>query len=122
MLGLIVMFACFILVALFALMNQDVPDAVLQIRLASFGTYQTTAAPWLLIALSLFAGAVIQFLVGHGREMALRHRLREKDTELQETKEHLRKVEDALLELVPKRIEQPLLEAREEQPPPEEVT
>lgn len=121
MLGLIVMLACFILVGLFALMNQNAPDAVLRVDLKTFGMYETTVAPWLLIALSLFAGAVLQFLVGHGREMALHRRLREREAELQEMKGQLRRVEDALLEVVPRRAEELFLENHEEQRPPEEV-
>ena len=118
MLGLIVTFACFILVGLFALMNQSVSDAVLKLDLKTFGTYQTTVAPWLLIALSLFAGGVLQFLVGHGRETALRRRLREREAELGDMRGQLRKVEDALLQLVPRR-EEGAVGAYEEEVPPE---
>jgi uncharacterized integral membrane protein len=121
MLGVIVMFALFILVALFAVTNQNVPDAILQVRFYTWGTYQATVAPWLLVFISLFVGAVVTFLASHGREMGLHRRVREKEAELQDTKAHLRRVEDALLELVPRRVEEPAAETYEEERPPEEV-
>ena len=122
MLGLIIALACFILVGLFALMNQGVDPATLQINLGAWGAWKTEMPAWLLILLSLFAGAVLTFLASHGREAGFRRRVREKERELEETKAHLHKVEDALLQLLPRRVEEARLGSREEELPPEDAT
>lgn len=117
MLGTILAFAFALITAVFVWMNKDIPDATLRVCLRD-AIYEAHVAPWLIILTSLFAGAVLTFLIGHGREMGLLHRLKEREAELGDMRGQLRKVEDALLELVPK-PEGGTVGAYEEEVPPE---
>lgn len=120
-LGVVITFVLLVVTGAFVWMNVDVEGAILQVKWLG-NTYQSPPVPpWMLITVSLFVGALLHWSVGSGRENALENRLVEREAELQQTKEQLHKIEDVLLTMLPKPVEDVSLEGHEELRPPEDL-